>query len=84
MYGWSETQALAMNVQMRIPAELRYKEMDQLLQLSRSEVLEPYCTQRLSQNGAVLEVWITATALHDERGQMYAISTTERIKAVPA
>jgi two-component system CheB/CheR fusion protein len=84
MYGWSETQALAMNVQMRIPAELRYKEMDQLLQLSRAEVLEPYCTQRLSQNGAVLEVWITATALHDERGQMYAISTTERIKAVPA
>jgi two-component system CheB/CheR fusion protein len=49
-----------------------------MLQLSRSAVLEPYRTQRISQSGASMDVWITSTALMDEDGQMYAISTTER------
>ena len=78
MYGWSEAQALAMNVQTRIPQALRQEETNRMLQLSRSAVLEPYRTQRISQSGASMDVWITSTALMDEHGQMYAISTTER------
>jgi two-component system CheB/CheR fusion protein len=78
MYGWSEAQALAMNVQTRIPQALRQEETNRMLQLSRSAVLEPYRTQRISQSGASMDVWITSTALMDEDGQMYAISTTER------
>jgi two-component system CheB/CheR fusion protein len=80
MYGWSEAQALAMNVQMRTPPELRPRAIDRLLQLSSSEVLEPYCTQRLTESGASVDVWITATALVDEQGLMYGVSTTERLK----
>ncbi len=79
MYGWSEAQALTMNVQTRIPPALRPRAIERLLQLSHSETLEPYCTQRLTQSGASVEVWITATALLDKQGLMYAVSTTERL-----
>jgi len=78
MYGWSEAEALAMNVRDRIPRELREGALDKLAQLSRSQILEPYHTQRLCKDGAVLEVSITSTALLDETGEMYAIATTER------
>jgi len=78
MYGWSEAEALAMNVRDRIPEGLRADTMSKAHQLSQSEVLEPYRTQRLTKGGGVVEIWMTATALVDEARQMYAIATTER------
>ena len=58
--------------------ELREGALDKLAQLSRSQILEPYRTQRISKDGAVLQVSIISTALLDEAGKMYAIATTER------
>jgi two-component system CheB/CheR fusion protein len=81
LYGWSETQALQMNVHERIPESKREGALLKLASLSRSEVLQPYLTQRLTVTGAVLEVSIISTALLDEKGQMYAIATTERAKS---
>ncbi len=81
IYGWSEAEALAMNVRDRIPQERREESMARVLQLSRAEVLEPYRTQRLAKNGTVVEVSITSTALVNEAGEMYAIATTERLRA---
>jgi two-component system CheB/CheR fusion protein len=78
LYGWSEVQALQMNVHERIPESKREGALVKLASLSRSEILQPYLTQRLTATGAVLEVSIISTALLDERGQMYAIATTER------
>jgi two-component system CheB/CheR fusion protein len=49
-------------------------------QLSLSEILEPYYTQRITKGGDVIDIWMTATALLDESEQMYAIATTERTK----
>ena len=80
MYGWSEAEALAMNVRDRIPQGLREKELVKVHQLSQEEVLEPYRTRRIAKNGAVMEVSMTSTALLNETGQMYAIATTERAK----
>ncbi len=79
MYGWSETEALLMNVRDRIPEALRKDALAKVHDLSRAEILEPYRTQRLTKDGAVVEVWMTATALVNEAGQMYAIATTERM-----
>jgi two-component system CheB/CheR fusion protein len=81
LYGWSEVQALQMNVHERIPESKREGALLKLASLSRSEVLQPYLTQRLTVTGAVLEVSIISTALLDEKGQMYAIATTERAKS---
>jgi two-component system CheB/CheR fusion protein len=78
LYGWTEGEALSMNGQQRIPPALRETTMDKLHQLSRAEVLEPFRTQRLGKDGAVVDVWLTATALLDEQGAMYAVATTER------
>jgi two-component system CheB/CheR fusion protein len=78
LYGWSEVQALQMNVHDRIPESKREGALVKLASLSRSEILQPYLTQRLTATGAVLEVSIISTALLDELGQMYAIATTER------
>ena len=80
MYGWSEAEALLMNVRDRIPPALREQALIKVHQLSQAEILEPYRTQRITNHGSVVEVWMTATALVNEAGQMYAIATTERSK----
>ena len=79
LYGWSEEEALRLNVHDRIPPELRADAVERLLQLTRHEVLAPYLTQRLTQDSRSLKVWITATALQNEAGSVYAIATTERL-----
>jgi two-component system CheB/CheR fusion protein len=77
LYGWSEQEALRMNVRERIPEALRAGALENLATLSRAEGLQPCLTQRLTSTGAALNVSIISTALLDEAGQMYAIATTE-------
>ena len=79
LYGWTELEALQMNVRARIPKALQEKALAQVHQLSKAHLLAPYQTQRLSKDGRVLDVLLTATALLDEAGQMDAIATTERL-----
>ena len=81
MYGWTELEALSMNVRDRIPPALQTRALARVHQLSEAKILEPYLTQRLTKNGTVLEVSLTSTALVNALGQMYAIATTERLKA---
>jgi two-component system CheB/CheR fusion protein len=78
MYGWSEAEALLMNVRDRIPPGLQEDAVAKLLQLSQAQILAPYRTQRITKSGVVAEVWITATALLNQAAQIYAIATTER------
>jgi two-component system CheB/CheR fusion protein len=80
MYGWSEAEALALNVRDRIPEALREDALATLAQLSRAEILEAYRTQRLTKAGKIVQVSIISTALINEAGKMYAIATTERVK----
>ena len=78
LFGWSEEEALAMNVRDRIPPSLRDGALDTLRHLSRAEILEPYRSQRLTRSGATVDVSIISTALVNEAGEMYAVATTER------
>ena len=78
LYGWSEAEALLMNVRDRIPPELRENALATLRQLSQAEILKPYRTQRTTKQGVVMAVSIISTALHNEAGEIYAIATTER------
>lgn len=80
MYGWSEAEALKMNVNDRMPKALQDKEFHKIKQLCNSEILESYKTQRLNKKGALIDVSITSTALVDTVGKTYAIATIERIK----
>ena len=78
MYGWSEVEALDMNVRDRIPKTCNADELAVIHQLAQAQVLEPYRTQRITKAGKVVQVWMTSTALLDKAGHMYAIATTER------
>jgi len=78
IYGWSEAEAMAMNIRDLIPEGLREEALAMVRQLSRAEVLKPYRTQRVAKDGRIVEVWLTATSLVNEAGEVYAIATTER------
>jgi two-component system CheB/CheR fusion protein len=78
MYGWSEAEALTMNIRDLIPESQREASLVMVKQLARAEVLEPYHEQRIAKDGRILEVWLTATVLVNETGEAYAIATTER------
>jgi two-component system CheB/CheR fusion protein len=82
IYGWSEAEALEMNVRDRIPMGNREDALAKLHQLSVAEILEPYRTQRIAKDGTVMEISITSTALVNEAGHMYAIATTERTRGL--
>jgi two-component system CheB/CheR fusion protein len=78
MYGWSEAEALDMNVRNRIPEGEAENELAMLKKIALGNTIEPHQTQRLTRDGRSVEVWLTASALVDEAGRVYAISTTER------
>jgi two-component system CheB/CheR fusion protein len=65
-----------------MPEGLRENELKRIPQLTRNIVLEQYRTQRIAKDGNVLDVWLTATALVNEDGQVYAIATTERARGI--
>jgi two-component system, chemotaxis family, CheB/CheR fusion protein len=81
MYGWTETEAMAMNIRDLIPEELREKALATVHQLGQAKILEPYLTRRIAKDGKVLEVQLTSTALLSTTGQIYAVSTTERLRS---
>jgi len=78
IYGWSESEALKMTIHDMTPENLRAEAFGVMKRLVRAAVLEPYRMQRITKNGRIVEVWLTATALLNEAGVVYAIATTER------
>ena len=78
MYGWSEAEALAMNIRGIIPAAQREDALAVVQRLSRAEILEPFRTQRVARSGELVNVTLTATALLNTTGAVYGLSTTER------
>jgi two-component system CheB/CheR fusion protein len=82
MYGWSESDALKMNIREMIPEGLQEENLQRIQQLIRKNILVPYHTQRSAKDGSVVDVWLTATALLNEAGQVYAIATTERASGI--
>ena len=82
MYGWSETEALQMSIRELIPEGLRKADIERIRQLSRKNIIEPYRTQRVAKDGVVVEVWLTATALSNEAGDVYAVATSERTSGI--
>ncbi|WP_232322080.1 chemotaxis protein CheB, partial [Methylomonas lenta] len=79
MYGWTEAEALQKNIAELAPETLRQEAFEIVQSLSFAENLAPYQTQRLNKQGQLLSVRISATALLNQAGEVYAITTTERL-----
>jgi two-component system, chemotaxis family, CheB/CheR fusion protein len=78
LFGWSEAEALAMNIRDLIPEELRDKDLEIIQEIINGDIQEPYITQRIAKDGQIVRVWLNATALAGDSGRIYAIATTER------
>ncbi len=83
IYGWTEAEALQLSNVDRVPAAERQNIAARLRELIQARTLVPYRDQRLTKDGKVIDVWITATALLNEHGEVYAVATTERLIASP-
>ena len=70
MYGWTEAEALQMNVRDRLPAGVQAQTPGSV-------------TQRLAKDGNLLTISITTTELLDATGHVYALATTERSQNTP-
>ena len=78
MYGWSEAEALNMNIRDLIPENERQASLAVIKRLGQAEIIEPFRMKRLAKSGRIVEVSLTASALVDPTGKAYAVSTTER------
>jgi len=78
MYGYSETEALQLNIRELIPEPLRAEELTLHGRLLRGQLLDSRETQRIAKDGTVRDIWLTATTLRDQHGKPNAIATTER------
>jgi two-component system CheB/CheR fusion protein len=76
MYGWSEAEALAMNIRDLVPK--KEWESSAVQRQSRGEVLERHRMRRIAKDGRIVEVMQTSTALVNAAGKAYAIATTEK------
>ncbi len=77
VYGWTEAEALALDVRDRIPVELCEEEAARALRILQGDVVAPYPSRRRTRDGAALPMIVTATALVGDDGRAYAISTME-------
>ena len=79
IFGYSEAEALTMNVRSLIPESARLKEAAMVAALRNGEAVAPLATIRTTKAGEALRVWHSSTALIDEHGRPYAIASTERL-----
>ena len=77
MYGYSETEALKMNIRDIVP-DNKKKEALNLVKKVQKEEVKSINSQRKTKDGQILNVWLTFTKLVDDDGKPVAVATTER------
>jgi two-component system, chemotaxis family, CheB/CheR fusion protein len=78
IYGYTEKEALRLGIDALVPERAR-GDYRALLERSRTgEGIASHETQRTTRDGRTLDIWLTASVLHDEAGGIVAIASTER------
>jgi PAS domain S-box-containing protein len=78
MYGYSEAEALQMNIEhLTAPGKVA-EEKDFVRRLEAGEAVASLETQRVTKDGRILDVWMTVTKLMDEAGKPIGVASTER------
>ncbi|MHC4622440.1 MAG: PAS domain-containing sensor histidine kinase [Planctomycetota bacterium] len=78
IYGYSEAEALDMNIHQIIPEDKRGEMVALNKALRNGEDIRSFETKRITKDGRILDVWLTVTTLTDEAGRPAAVATTER------
>jgi PAS domain S-box-containing protein len=78
IYGYTEDEALKMNIISIVPESERARFREMLDKLRRGEKIQSFMTKRVTKDGRILSVWLTITVLKDKDGVPCSISTIER------
>ncbi len=78
MYGWTEAEALKMNISELGPEDKQNELKPVIKKIAAGETVKSFKRQRKTKAGKILDVWLTGTALLDERGRAIEIAITER------
>jgi two-component system CheB/CheR fusion protein len=78
LFGYSEEEALGMNIEAIVPEDLRGETRNYLGPLFNDAAIEPFETRRRAKDGRLIDVWLTATALKDAQGDIEAVAVTQR------
>ena len=78
MYGWTEAEALKMNISELVPEDNLSELKSFIEKIVRGQSVNSFKNQRKTKAGKILDVWLTGTALLDESGRVTEIATTER------
>ncbi|MFC1841217.1 chemotaxis protein CheB [Thermodesulfobacteriota bacterium] len=78
MYGWTESEALNMNISDLMPGDKLSELKTFIEKISRGEVLKTFAAQRITKTGKIINVSLTCTALMDESNRPIEIAITER------
>jgi two-component system CheB/CheR fusion protein len=78
LYGWSEQEALSMNVRDLVPKDGAEAALAAIQRQSESGGLDPQRIQRVAKDGRLFTVALVAAALMNNSGETYAIAITER------
>jgi two-component system CheB/CheR fusion protein len=78
MYGYTEREALTMNIAEIVPEDMRQKAIDMVEQIKTGKPMESMNTRRVTMDGRILDVCLTATKLMNDEDNVVAVATTER------
>ncbi len=78
IYGYTEAEAIKMDISRIIPDHKRHEMISLTERLLKGETIEFFETQRLTKNNRMLDISLTAAVLKDEKGKPFVITTTER------
>jgi len=78
IYGWSEHEAVGMNISKLIPEDKREEAAAFVEKLATADSVKSFETQRATRHGKRVDVMLTGTKLVDEKNRPVAIATTER------
>ncbi|MEG3617213.1 CheR family methyltransferase [Magnetovibrio sp. PR-2] len=78
MYGYSEKEALTMNVRDIVPKEERTTALDIIYQAVEHGQRQSVNTKRVHKDGHVLDVWLSVSVLKDPDGGGEVVASTER------
>ena len=78
IYGYSEAEALRMNIVDTVPTEYQAEAREFLSSLKRGELVPTLETKRKHKDGRIVDVWLTNTKLTDDKGNLTGVATTER------
>lgn len=78
IYGYTEVEAMDMNIITIIPKSKQEEASAFLDQLKSGEVVDSFESQRVAKDGKIRDVWLTVTKLVDDSGNVVSIATTER------